>query len=465
MTMTEPSTTGAIAAPWEAYEPSDASPWNRRRVVHLHRRAGFGAPWSQIERDLADGPQASIDRLLAGKSSAKPASEGFDEMSRVIAEAALASENPNRLKAWWLYRLLVSPDPLTERLTLTWHNHFATSNRKVQNLKLMHEQNEILRKHARSQFGDLLSAVVKHPAMLLWLDADSNRAGHPNENLARELMELFTLGIGEYQENDVKEAARALTGWAVVSDKFEVRTQRHDDGTKTVLDNSEVRTGDDLLALLVSRAATSQRIAWRLCRTFFGENVVDEAAQEELAAGLREKQFDIGWAVERIVRSRLFFSEANIGSRVAGPVDYVVSTLRALECADPPPSTLVLAEWVTRIGQDLFYPPNVGGWGEGRAWLSSQAFVARANFAQALVSGQLARPAVPPDLAQLAARHGASGDAAAALAWFAELFWGHAPEGAVAGFAPATSSDGGVNGTVLNAAVARLLARPEAQLH
>ena len=130
-------------------------------------------------------------------------------MARIIGDAACASNDADRLKAWWLYRMLLSPDPLGERLTLLWHNHFATSNRKVQDLVFMREQNELLRKHALAPFGELLAAVVKHPAMLVWLDADSNRAGHPNENLARELMELFTLGIGHYTEADVQAAARA----------------------------------------------------------------------------------------------------------------------------------------------------------------------------------------------------------------------------------------------------------------
>ena len=186
---------------WARFEPNDEVPWNRQRVVHLHRRAGFAATWPEIERDLADGPQQAVERVLAGTSRQTPAGAppaDFESMARTIGDAAVASGNPNRLKAWWLYRMLFSPDPLGERLTLMWHNHFATSNRKVQDLALMREQNDLLRKHARSTFGELLHAVVKHPAMLVWLDADANRKGHPNENLARELLELFTLGVGNY---------------------------------------------------------------------------------------------------------------------------------------------------------------------------------------------------------------------------------------------------------------------------
>ena len=200
--------TSATSSAWAAYEPSDAAPWNLGRVVHLHRRAGFAAPWAALQKDLADGPQVAVERLLRGQSASAVAMD-FETLARSIGDAASASGNAERLKAWWLYRMLVSPDPLGERLTLVWHNHFATSNRKVKNLVLMREQNDLLRAHARAPFGELLRCVVKHPAMLIWLDADSNRAGHPNENLARETMELFTLGVGNYSEEDVRQAARA----------------------------------------------------------------------------------------------------------------------------------------------------------------------------------------------------------------------------------------------------------------
>src|SRR5262249_4672281 len=167
-------------------------------------------------------------------------------------------------------------DPLGERLTLLWHNHFATSNEKVNNIASMRRQNEILRKHARGPFGDLLRAVVKDPAMLVWLDAPENRKGHVNENLARELMELFTLGIGNYTETDVKEAARALTGWKVAQDAFRAWAADHDDGDKTVLGRKGRWTGDDLVKMLLEHPATSRRMAWRLCEWLMGEKAVDD---------------------------------------------------------------------------------------------------------------------------------------------------------------------------------------------
>ncbi len=171
--------------PWAPFSPTDERPWNLRRVVHLHRRAGFGATWRELERDLKDGPEPSLERVLAGRASVDGVPDKFEKTADLLGESAVASGDPARLKAWWVYRMLFGPDPLTERLTLFWHNHFATSNLKVENLAFMRRQNELFRQLGRGPFGELLTAVVHDAAMLIWLDAPSNRKGHPNENLAR----------------------------------------------------------------------------------------------------------------------------------------------------------------------------------------------------------------------------------------------------------------------------------------
>ncbi|HUY90175.1 MAG TPA: DUF1800 domain-containing protein [Pirellulales bacterium] len=402
---------------WQPYQPDDKAPWNLRRAAHLHRRAGFAAAGDELQQDLKDGPRAAVDRLLAGKGHASGAPDDFEATSRLLAEAAVASGNIHRLKAWWLYRMMFSPDPLGERLTLMWHNHFATSNRKLQDAAMMRRQNDLFRTHARGKFADLLFAVVKDPAMLVWLDADSNRREHPNENLARELMELFTLGVGNYTETDVKEAARALTGWTVKSREFREVAAYRDDGEKTILGRQGAWRGDDLLALLLEQPATSVRLARRVCELLMGEGAVDEPAIDELAAGLREHELDIGWAVETVLRSAAFFDDKNIGNRVLGPVEFVVGAVRALELLDPPPSTIVLAEWTAALGQDLFEPPNVFGWAGGRAWINTRSLIARANFAQRLADGGLQNAAAPPDWLKLAERRGC-GDSADAFAGF-----------------------------------------------
>jgi uncharacterized protein (DUF1800 family) len=390
---------------WIPYRPSDSAPWNLRRVVHLHRRAGFAATWSELQRDLRDGPQASVDRLLNGKSRIDGVAESFESMASVIGDAAVGSGNVNRLKAWWLYRLLFTPDPLTERLTLMWHNHFATSNLKVENVAAMRRQNDIFRQYARGPFGELLGRVAKDPALLVWLDADANRKEHPNENLAREMMELFTLGVGHFTEKDVKESAQALTGWSIKDSEFRHADEQHDDGEKTIFGKSGKWTGDDLVRLLLEHPATARRLAFRIVEMFMGEGTRDDVAIDKLADGLRQQHLDIAWAVETVLRSESFFSDRNIGNRVLGPIEFMVGAVRSLERFDPPPSTLMLAEWTTMLGQDLFYPPNVFGWPGGRSWLTSRALIGRANFAAAIINGTLHYPQKPFAAGSLVTQH------------------------------------------------------------
>src|SRR5207248_129500 len=216
------------------YTPDAKTPWTLERVVHLHRRAGFAATWEELQRDRKDGPMVCIDRLLAGKSSLHTPPD-FATVVDLLIESAVAAGEIDRIKACWFYRMLFGPDPLGEKLTLLWHDHFATANGKVQDASLMRRQNDTLRVHGRGKFADLLNAAVREPALLLYLDAQANRKGHPNENLGRELMELFTLGVGHYTEKDVKEAARALTGWTVEDGQFAEAPERHDAGEKTLL--------------------------------------------------------------------------------------------------------------------------------------------------------------------------------------------------------------------------------------
>jgi uncharacterized protein (DUF1800 family) len=410
-----------LDAAWAAYVPSKAQPWNLRRVVHLHRRAGFAATWQELQRDLVDGPGPSVDRLLKGKARMSGVAEEFPKIADLLARSA---HDPCRMKAWWIYRMYWGPDPLGERLTLMWHDHFATSNSKVGDLSAMRRQNEIFRQHARGPFADLLKAVVHDPALLIWLDAPVNRKGQPNENLGRELMELFTLGVGAYTETDVKEAARALTGWTVENGAFRCSVFGHDDGEKTLLGQKGRWHGDDLVRILLEQPATSRRLAWRLCDLFFGENALPPSSIDSLAAGLAEHRLEIAWAVETVLRSRTFFADANLGNRVLGPVEFVVGLPRALERFETPPSTLLLAEWAARIGQDLFYPPNVGGWPSGRGWLGTQAIIGRANFAAALVEGKLTGPPRHLDGIALAEGHQRGKDLHDLLTFFAELFTG-----------------------------------------
>ena len=225
----------------------------------------------------------AIDRILTGRSRASGVPADFDRISNLIADAAVQLGDVHRLQAWWVYRLLFSPDPQGERLTLLWHNHFATSIEKVHDLP-MHRQNETHRRLARVRFGELLAAAVREPALLVFLDATANRKGRPNENLARELMELFTLGIGHYTESDVKTAARALTGWTFEDGELRELPAEHDDGEKTILGKTGRRSGSQLVAMLADQPATAHRLASRLRGLFMGEHAIDAPA---VAAGCR----------------------------------------------------------------------------------------------------------------------------------------------------------------------------------
>jgi hypothetical protein len=461
--MTKPSDIKAPEAtdPWAAYVPSEKAPWNLRRVVHLHRRAGFAATWGEIQRDLKDGPKASLDRVLAGKSATDGVPEDFRKTADLLGESAEPSGDPARLKAWWVYRMLFGPDPLTERLTLMWHNHFATSNLKVENLSFMRRQNELFRQLGRGPFGDLLRAVVQGPAMLVWLDAPTNRKGHPNENLARELMELFSMGVGHYTETDVKEAARALTGWGIEEDAFAEIAARHDPGEKTIFGHKGPWKGTDLVRLVLEHPATPRRLAWRVCDFFLGEKALKTADIGALADGLRARNLDVGWAVETVLRSRAFFADDNLGNRVLGPVEYVIGAARALELFEPPSSTLVLAEWCGRLGQDVFYPPNVGGWPGGRSWLTTRAVIGRTNYAAALIDGtRVGRPG-PMDVLALARRHGEKD----IVAFATRLLLGTEPSPA---WRARLAAGGGLKATeeaeAARRTVALILAMPEAQL-
>jgi uncharacterized protein (DUF1800 family) len=394
---------------WIRYTPDDQAPWNLRRVIHLHRRAGFAATWSELQRDLRDGPTAAIDRFLQGRAS-EHAPADFTATAQLLADTAVAAGDINRLRAAWFYRIVFGPDPLRERLALFWHSHFGTGNAKVRDVGAMRRQNDVFPQLGRGPFGDLLNAAVRDPALLVYLDAPTNRRGHPNENLARELMELFTIGVGRFTEDDVKEAARALTGWTVVEGRFAEVADRHDGGEKTILTRRGQWTGGDLVRILLEQPATSSRLTTRLCGLFFGEAAVPRVAVESLAAGLRQRQLDVAWAVETILRSRRFFAAENLGNRILGPVEYVVGAVRSLELFDPAPSTLALADWSARLGQNLFDPPNVGGWPGGRDWISPRSMILRTNFAAALIGGTgVGRPHAF-DAAELARRHGQPAD-------------------------------------------------------
>ena len=333
---------------WQPYRPTPETPWNLKRVVHLHRRAGFAATWPEIQRDLQDGPARSVERLLSGKSRDATIPPDFSARAERLAATAVAAARPGEMGAAWMYRMLFGPDPLGERLALMWHNHFATSNEKLESCVAALRQVAIFREYGRAPFGELLRRVVQDPALLAYLDAQTNRKEKPNENLARELMELFTLGVGHYTELDVKEAARALSGWTfdgpwypydslhryrLEHESLRFDPHLHDSGNKTILGRRGPWTGDDLLRILLDQPATADRLAWRLTTEFLGEGTASPEELRALADELRRDQLDIGKAVARILYSERFFAETTLGRRVPGPIEWSVSLVRRLPTA------------------------------------------------------------------------------------------------------------------------------------
>jgi len=394
---------------WSAFQPDRSRPWDREAVAHLHRRAGFAAPWAVLERDVKDGPDASIDRLLEGEPTAgegTPASE-FESFMDAMAARLGYTADLEALQAIWLYRMIFTPHPLRERMTLFWHNHFATSIAKVKSSALMQRQNGLFRQEALGDFRELLRAIGKDPAMLIWLDSTVNKKAHPNENYAREVMELFSLGRGHYTEKDVQEAARAFTGWFVIRDEFSVVPRQHDDGPKLVLGRKGEWTGDDIPGILLDQPACAEWICRKLFRYFVSESQTpSEALIAPLARSFRESGYQVRVPVATILRSSLFFDPTVRRRRVKCPVEFAVGTVRSLEVLKPTVQAAALARSCVQMGQSLYAPPSVAGWEWGRAWMNSTTLLARANLVLALLSDDDEALGRRCDPARLADRHG-----------------------------------------------------------
>lgn len=367
--------------PWAEYTPTAADPWDLKKAGHLLRRATFGPTHAELEQAVKDGPRKAIDKLLTGGTP----NPDFDKTSDFMAsERSLpASSDLTRLSTWWLWRMLNTHHPLREKLCLFWHNHFATSHAKVQNAQFMVGQYRLIHAHALGDFRELLQGMSFDPAMLVWLDAKESKKGKPNENYARELMELFSLGIGNYTEADIREAARAFTGYDVKAGKTAFDAKQHDDGEKKVLGKTGKWKGDDIVRVCLDQPACPRFIARKLYAFLVSEvEPPSDDLIQPLADGYRNGGFDTGKLVETILRSNHFFGAA-YRRRVKAPVDFTVGIVRGLEgTVGPRP----LAEELERLGQALFAPPSVKGWDGGPTWLNAQTLLFRQNLALALTS-------------------------------------------------------------------------------
>jgi hypothetical protein len=364
---------------WEPWQPDKVEPWNLKWAGHLYRRAAFGASRAMLQKAVADGYAATIDRLIKGRE------DGQDLYPFLLSPGAKATRD-YELRGWWLYVMLHSPQPLLEKMTLFWHNHFATSIAKVSVVRRMYNQNLLLRQHALGNFQPFLLAISRDAAMLAYLDSDSNIKGKPNENYARELMELFSLGVGHYTEKDIREAARAFTGWHTEGDAFAFNSQFHDDGTKTVLGQTGSWDGGDIVRVVLEQKAAADFLVRKLYRYFISEMVEPPPALlEPLADEFRKSGYDIGRLVATLLRSRHFYSAHAYRQRIKGPVEFVLGAANEVNCGRVMPRALIAR--IEAMGQNLFAPPNVKGWEGGKNWLNSATVLARHNFAQALASG------------------------------------------------------------------------------
>jgi uncharacterized protein (DUF1800 family) len=347
-----------------------------------------------------------VERLLAGEAS----SESYYADANRSAAALLATGNANSLAAWWLNAMLQSPHPLLEKMTLFWHGHFATSAAKVTDSRMMFTQHALLRKHALGHFAPLLDETSKDPAMLVWLDSTTNHKAHPNENFAREVMELFCLGRGHYAEHDIKEAARAFTGWELRQDVFRFNRFQHDERPKAVLGRTGPWTGDDILKILLDQPATAQFLVGKIFRFFFSETEEPTVRLiEPLAVAFRQHDYDIAWLLRTILGSKLLYSSYALRQRIKSPVEFAIGLLRTLES---PVNTFALADALRDLGQAVFYPPNVKGWDGGAAWINSATLVGRANLVWGLLADREGKYKTRMALDRLAALEGISDPAA-----------------------------------------------------
>jgi hypothetical protein len=359
-------------APWS---PTDRDPFDARKAAHLLRRAGFGASPMEIDRAIKDGLEATVEGLF---DEAEDESKLFAQTFETIAGGLVDFSEIDQLRGWWAYRMVKTRAPLREKLALFWHGHFATSVDKVEDTHVMHRQVETLRRLAWGNFRDLVLAIAKDPAMIAYLDGESNTKAHPNENFGRELLELFTCGIGHYTEADVKAAARAFTGWHREGAEFAFKADEHDDARKKFLGKSGKFDGGDIVEILIQHPATPRRIATKLLRFFAAPDPSPEVVDEATALFVQTR-LDVKWFLRELFQSRYFFSRDCYRTRISSPAEFVVGSIRTLGVRWAGPQ---VAEQLNNMGQALFAPPNVKGWDGETKWINSSTLTARASTAK-----------------------------------------------------------------------------------
>jgi hypothetical protein len=364
-----------------------AGPFARRQAAHLLRRAGFGGTPAQIDALAALGPQGAVDSML---HPAQP-----DVAFADYPDAAILFDPKKRNAAaqnWWLDRMLRTQHPLFEKMALFWHGHFATSIRKVP-AALMVEQIGLFHAQGLGNFRNLLLGVSKDPAMLVWLDNRYNAKAHPNENYAREVMEHFALGLGNYTEDDVKNAARAFTGWTLDKQlNFVYREAQHDPDTKTFLGHTGAFGGEDIVDIIVQQPV-HQRFLCRKLLEFFVYSDPEPELIEALARTYALSGYDLGKTVATILRSNVFFSTRAYRALPKSPIEFTIGLLRLMQVTEVPKDTI---SWLQRMGQEPLAPPSVKGWDGGPTWINTATLLARFNYVNRIVRAAPPQGTAPP---------------------------------------------------------------------
>jgi uncharacterized protein (DUF1800 family) len=424
--------------------PQAENSWTISEAAHLINRAGFGGspaeittlhslgrekavdslvtptelldafpplPWTCDEQVQADLRLVLEQRAAVRKAKRELTPEAAEELRREVGKK-IRMENRRRTREAqdaWFRRMLTTQAPLREKMTLFWHDHFASSIQKVKQPVLMFRQNEMFRRGAFGSFKDLTQQILLDPAMAVFLDIQSSKKDQPNENFARELMELFTLGEGHYTEQDIREAARAFTGYQFkLESGYVIHNKRQWDATdKTIFGKTGPFNGQDVIELIFQKKQTARFMVQKLWE-FFVADKPSTTTIDSLAANFLKHEFRTGPVLREIFMSQEFYAAANLCSLIKSPLHYLIALLKQLEISTPPVGFPIIAQ--QQLGQVLFSPPNVAGWDWGQAWITTNTLLARYNIAGVLTKAtedsrpKQSRSWVGPDYEHLAPR-------------------------------------------------------------
>jgi uncharacterized protein (DUF1800 family) len=364
---------------WAPYEPDAAQPWDLTLAGHLYRRAAFGATWKELQQALADGPQRTVGRLLQPPPSAEAFNRTFDQYEA----AATTADTAEAMVAWWLRRMLETPWPLLEQMTLFWHNYFALTSTGADHVAILARYIGLLRREALGHFDVLLQGMLSEPALFVCLNARANRKARPSTHLSRVLLEQYTLGPGVCSERDIRETARAFTGRFVAQDQLQFLPHERDAGVKRVLGQEGDFDAQAIGHLLLQQPATSRWVVSRLYGWLISETEPPPASLLAPIAAEFRRDYDLSKVVGTMLRSNLFFSPAALNQRVKSPVEFAMSLLRPMQANV---GTLRLGADLTALGQELSEPPTTRGWAGHLYWLNAFTTIGRARLAQSLLA-------------------------------------------------------------------------------